>query len=361
MRRSIVVLLTVAIAFGTFFTALAQPTMLEEFTQSEIDTNWEGDRQFPSGGATSVSAFGRDDVLRIGLDSSQTAPGDFQRTEGLKSVSPTDFGTAVQVDLYVDPDWQNKAVRAGFWAVGSDSAGGRDELYGIIEFVNNVTCPEPDCTNQPNITDHEGWRIWDTDDNVWTNLDTAFSYGEWATLTIELDPVAEEYIYFIDGAEVGTGPGGQHFIQGVFLNSYNYGEDSFPTLSSDSYAAHWENGVAVEGSTYTLCTNLYGGPMVAAINGECGPGQVEVQTTSEEPLTFCIHLYTGAVHYSSTGQCNPAQVPHIVPDDGDLLTCVSIYSGSNRRVFDHSQCTRFEIPNTIEAGQAGQSSSPPGR
>jgi len=300
-------------------------------------------------------------VLRIGLDSVLTAPEDFQRTEGLKTVNPTDFGTSVQVDLYVDPDWQGKAVRAGFWVVGDDGTGTRDELYGIIEFVNNELCPEPDCSNQPNLTDHEGWRVWNTDANVWTNVvDTGFTYGGWVTLTIKLDPVAEEYIYFVDDVEVGTGPGGQNFIHTVFLNSYNYGEDNFPTLSSDSYAAHWENGVVAEGSTYTLCSNPYNGALVAAVNGECGPGQVEVETMSEDPLTFCINPYTGAVRLSSTGQCNPIETPHVIPNDGDLLTCVSTFTGKLRRVFDLAQCTRFEIPNVIAAG-SGSSPSPPPR
>ncbi|MEX2430801.1 MAG: hypothetical protein WD645_02645 [Dehalococcoidia bacterium] len=226
------VLVGVAAASGHF-------TMLSPFTQAELDNNWEADRQFPSDGVTSVSAFGRDDVARIGVDSDETAPGTFQRTEGIKTAEPQDFGTALQVDLYVDPDWQDKAVRAGFWVVGDDGAGARDELFGIIEFVNL----EPSDSGDSAQGDHEGWRIWSSATGMWTDLPTAFGYGEWVTLGIELDTDAQQYIYYIDGDEVGTAAGGENFIREIFLNSYNYGLDEFPNLSNDSYAAHWHVGM----------------------------------------------------------------------------------------------------------------------
>lgn len=218
---------------------------LDPFTQAELDTDWEADRFFPTDGVTSVTAFGRDDVARLGIDSSETQPGTFQRTEGIKTEGVDDFGTAVEVDLYLDPAWEDTAVRAGFWVVGDDS-GARDENFGIIEFINNEPCDEADCSNQTNITDHEGFRIWDSSDGGWAdtrNLDTEFEYGEWVTLGIELDTTAGEYIYYIDGVEVGTASGGGDFIREVFLNSYNYGEDDFPTLNEDSYAAHWHVGL----------------------------------------------------------------------------------------------------------------------
>ncbi|MBU0767139.1 hypothetical protein KKF55_05185 [Patescibacteria group bacterium] len=211
------------------------------FTQTEIDSNWEADRQFPTDGAKSVSAFSRDDVARIGLDNTQTAPGTFQRTEGIKTVGAQNFGTAVQVDLYLDPDWADNATRAGFWVAGDNGAGARDGYFGIIEFVNNETCPATGCSNQSNITDHEGWRVWDS--NIgWSNVSTDFAYGEWVTLGIELDTDAQVYNYYINGDLAASGPAGENFIRELFLNSYNYGEDTFPTLGSDSYAAHWSAG-----------------------------------------------------------------------------------------------------------------------
>ena len=207
------------------------------FTQAELDTNWEADRRFPTDDVTSVTAFGRNDVARIGVDSSETAVGTFQRTEGIKTVGVQNFGTAVEVDLYVDPSWQDNATRAGFWVVGDDGAGARDNWFGIIEFVNLETSTSGASAQG----DHEGWRVWDSA-NGWTNLSTAFTYGEWVTLGIELDTVDEEYDFYIDGNLVGSGPAGENFIRELFLNSYNYGLDVFPNLGNNSYAAHWHNG-----------------------------------------------------------------------------------------------------------------------
>ncbi|MEX2515132.1 MAG: hypothetical protein WD335_03315 [Candidatus Paceibacterota bacterium] len=188
---------------------------------------------------TSVSAFARDDVARIGIDSSETAPGTFQRTEGIKTAADEiqNFGTAMQVDLYIDEDWQDQAVRAGFWTVGDEGAGNRDNWFGIIEFVNL----EPSDSGDSAEGDHEGWRVWDSA-NGWTNLDTDFTYGEWVTLGIELATSTEEYVFYINGDEVARGPGGENFLREFFLNSYNYGEDTFPNLDNGDYAAHWHVG-----------------------------------------------------------------------------------------------------------------------
>lgn len=218
--------------------ATASSHLLDPFTQDELDTNWEADRQFPSDGVTSVSAFGRDDVARLGIDSSETTAGTFTRTEGIKTVGDQNFGDAVQVDLYLDPDWDNRAVRAGFWVVGDNGAGARDEMFGIVEFVNL----EPSTSGASAQGDHEGWRFWDSE-NGWTNVDTAFQYGEWATLKITLDTDAAEYNFYVNDELIGSGPGGTNFIRELFLNSYNYGLDEFPNLSNDSYAAHWHVGL----------------------------------------------------------------------------------------------------------------------
>ncbi len=209
----------------------------DPFTQAELDSNWEADRQFPTDGVASVSAFGRDPVARIGIDSELTDENTFRRTEGIKTVGDQNFGTAVEVDLYIDPDWEDKAVRAGFWVVGDNGAGERDELFGILEFVNL----EPSTSGASATGDHEGWRFWDS--NVgWTNLDTEFAYGEWATLSIELDTSVQLYQYYINGDPVSQAAGGENFIRELFLNSYNYGLDEFPNLGNDSYSAHWHAG-----------------------------------------------------------------------------------------------------------------------
>jgi hypothetical protein len=177
-------------------------------------------------------------VARIGIDSAETHQNTFRRTEGIKTVGEQNFGDRVQVDLYVDSDWADKAVRAGFWVVGDDGEGNRDELFGIIEFVHL----EPSTSGESAQGDHEGWRFW-TSPVGWTDVETPFTYGEWHTLEIELRTVEPQYLFYVNGEQIGEGPGGVNFIRELFLNSYNYGQDEFPNLSNDSYAAHWHVGV----------------------------------------------------------------------------------------------------------------------
>ena len=66
----------------------------DPFTATELSTNWGADRTFPTGGVTSVTAFGRTDVARIGINSLSTATGGFYRTEGIKTLGTDNFGTA---------------------------------------------------------------------------------------------------------------------------------------------------------------------------------------------------------------------------------------------------------------------------
>lgn len=236
------------LAFGVAGSALASNHFVnpDPFTQAELDTDWEADRFFPTDGASSTSAFDRENVARIGIDSSETQSGTFQRTEGIKT-TVQNFGTAVEVDLYLDPEWEDNATRAGFWVVGDDGAGDRDELFGIVEFVNL----EPSTSGDSAQGDHEGFRIWDSTIG-WINIPTDFTYGEWVTLGIELSTTTQEYVYYINGEEVGRAAGGENFIRELFLNSYNYGLDEFPTLGNDSYAAHWHAGI-VEPVTKDEC------------------------------------------------------------------------------------------------------------
>ncbi len=221
------------------FNASAAPTTFS-FTADELTNNWEADRYFPTDGVTSVSSFDRNNVARIGIDGGDTQTGIFQRTEGIKTKGVKNFGNEVQVDLYLDPTWDNTAVRAGLWVVDDNGSGARNK-FGIIEFVNNETCSADNCSNQGNITQHEGFRVYNS--GWMPNLTTSFEYGKWVTLNIKLDTVNSMYRYSINGAEVATASAGNSFIREVFLNSYNYGQDNFPNLNSNSYAAHWHGGV----------------------------------------------------------------------------------------------------------------------
>ncbi len=144
------------------------------------------------------------------------------------------FGDAVQVDLYIDPAWQGNATRAGIWVFDQDFPD--TSAYGIIEFAN----VRPPLTGAPGTgwtegsEPFEGFRIWDSEAPVtMVNLPNVdFTYGEWVTFRIEVDPVGHVYRYLIDGVEVAVvSRGAAQGITQVILNSFNFGANNFPKAS----------------------------------------------------------------------------------------------------------------------------------
>ena len=104
--------------------------------------------------------------------------------------------------------------------------------------------------------------------------------------------------------------------------------------------------VEVRQSAHPLCVDVMTGVISSSRSGDCGSGEVEVGSLNQ---TFCINSFTGEVSFTFGRPCNPPRIEHTMPDDGDLLTCVHIFTGAHRWVWNHSQCTAGEIPNTIPA------------
>ncbi|HUF98758.1 MAG TPA: hypothetical protein VMM60_11575 [Ilumatobacter sp.] len=222
-------------------TALAADTMLDPFTQTELDSGWDAELTqltFPSDGVTSVTAFGRTNVARIGVDhENPTTAGDTTgvlRNEGIITVPPRDFGLAVQVDLYVDPAWENHATQVGVRVYGDDG-GFRSGWVGGIEFVNS--------------DGYTGWRTLSAAEGP-QPVATPVAYGQWVTLSITLDPTGGdnyeytggEYSYAIDGVHVGEAAGPETHIREVLLNHFNFGGLQMP-IDIASYAAYWHAGL----------------------------------------------------------------------------------------------------------------------
>lgn len=220
IRFGALALLLTAAMFTAPYSALAA-TYLNPLTTAELST-WTADRTFPSGGAVSLPTFaGRNDVLKMGIDSSlrSTSGFSFYYTEGIKKEA--NFGKELGVDMYLDSDWQSKSVRSGLWGVAADDAN-VITAYPILEFS----------TKRSDNT--AGWRYWTNDD--WVNIPTAYSFGQWALLYIK---IADDGIHLkINGVEVGVVPldGTTHF-SAVILNAYNYGE------GTQSYNTYWNAGV----------------------------------------------------------------------------------------------------------------------
>ena len=249
MRRAVAVGVS-ALAIATLSVGLSAQEaddLLGPFTTEELANNWSPDRRNPSGGVESVAFEGRDDVARLGIDSAQADPvSPFYRTEGIQS-NVTGNGDAVQVDLFIDPEWQGNATRAGLWVF--DQGSGTNAAYGIIEFVNNVN-------NAPAPPRFEGFRVWDPGGPAaWNYLDVPVTYGEWVTFRIELDPVDPVYRYLINGVEVGVvDRGASATITQVILNSYNFGLNFFNDLTTVSYDAHWSETPPAPPPTTTTTT-----------------------------------------------------------------------------------------------------------
>jgi hypothetical protein len=214
------------------------------FTQAELDTNWGPERIAPSGGYSSVATFeGRNDVAKINIDSSKASSDAYYRTEGIKNPKNTadsfavggDFGQSVQVDLYLDPVFNTNATRAGLWTLADNGAGGADPVngpFGIIEFAN--------------IAGYEGFRYFDP--TVGYKPIAGFNeadYGKWVTLKITLNPETDQYVYWVNGVQVGASasPTTSTYLHSVMLNHRNFGLDPQIGLTTNSYSVHWHGGV----------------------------------------------------------------------------------------------------------------------
>lgn len=217
------------------FTTMVMPHMalaatLNDFTQNELDTTWVTDRQYPSGGVTSVTAHDRDNVAAIGvLGAEQSTVDSFYYYEGIKKVG--DFGDEVSVDLYVPEEWEHEETsprNVGMWVSDSPLS-----AYPIITFRNGDDVDAGFYTYNY-VFDEEGEFV----EAEYVLSSVPVEYGEWNTLTVIRDAENESFIYLINGEEAGRmddvfGSIGD-FIEQVYLNHYNSGDLD--------YTAHWHAG-----------------------------------------------------------------------------------------------------------------------
>lgn len=267
-------LFAILLTLGLFATANAATTASTfKFTQSELDTNWGPDRREPTGGYSSLSAFGRANVAQINIDTSKASfyPGDidtqnYYSIEGIKTPkgpaenfdAGKNFGQAVEVDLYLDPAWTGNAVRAGLWAVGDNGSGGTSaasDPFGIVEFAN--------------IDNYTGFRYY-TDDG-YVEVPGFTGYGKWVTLKVTLNPATQKYTLSVNGALVGSIPSAAHstYLRNVILNQKNFGTVPQQSLNENNYSVHW-SGVLATATSKEQCKNEGWKSYVAYKNqGDC--------------------------------------------------------------------------------------------
>ncbi len=231
MKKTKITIISAFFIFALVLTASAA-TLLNPFTQSELDNNWVTDRQFPSGGVESVSFAGRDNVAAIGvIGAEQSEAGSFYYYEGIKKID--NFGSEVSLDLYVPEEWENaetSPLNIGMWASDSPLT-----AYPIIVFRNGEEV-EAGFYTYRYIFDNEG----DFVEAVYDKSDVEVKYGDWNTLTISLNEDNNSFDYMINGEFAGQmdkifGEDIGDFIEQVYLNHYNNGELD--------YTAHWHVGI----------------------------------------------------------------------------------------------------------------------
>jgi hypothetical protein len=185
------------------------------FTTAEVSA-WTPDRTSPTGGYSSTSFAGRNNVLEMRFTGSLASSTPFYQTEGLQRDIPN--SDSVKADVYVDSDWSVKTVRAGLWGVGHDATDAVSS-YPVIEYTTDG---------------FTGWRYWDVDH--WTTLPSvAANVSAWNTVEVTHDATAHTFVYHVNGAQVASvSDEGSATIGEAILNSKNYG-------GVVNYAAHWSN------------------------------------------------------------------------------------------------------------------------
>lgn len=231
---------SVAMLAAMMVPSLAAAATLDAFTQTELDTNWVTDRQFPSGGVNSVSAYGRDDVAAIGVvGAEQSTSGSFYYYEGIKKEA--DLGDTVEVDLYVPEEWQEASTspqNVGMWIADDPIS-----AYPLIVFRNGE---EVDAGFY--IYNYEFDEFGDPEAGIYVPSEVGVNYGGWNTLSIALDTDTDVASYTINGEAAGemNYPVTGDNIGQVFLNHYNDGEFD--------YTAHWHAGIS-DPTTKQECMN----------------------------------------------------------------------------------------------------------
>ena len=220
---SIALLFALTAAMGAIQPSMAASHLLDPFTEAELDT-WVADRQYPSGDVKSVSFDGRDNVAKIGVVGSDRDSNSFKWFEGIKKID--NFGTDVQVDLYVPAEWENaetSPANVGFWASDDPIT-----AYPLIVFRNGTDVDAGFYTYEV-VWDGSKWV------GVYNPSEALVNYNGWNTLKISLDVDNDLANYFINGEASGEMYAGSDTIGEVFLNHYNDG-----VLN---YTAHWHVGV----------------------------------------------------------------------------------------------------------------------
>lgn len=202
---------------------------------------WTVDRYAPATFADGQTGGGRNGVLHHGIssaDAEASRPSGFgsafYNTQGRSHVMApgTNF---LSIELYIPAVWdglvQNSPSTgatsvgrlAGLWGVNQTAA-----AFPILEFNND--------TDGAGGASPNGFRFWDSDTGIWTNVGGFTAFDQWYELAIRFDSGA--FNFYVDGLLVGSDTGAAASatidFSRVILQGYNAG---------NSYDIYWDNFV----------------------------------------------------------------------------------------------------------------------
>ncbi len=252
-RRKALCASALIVAMSTPLSALAAAVM-PDF--AAIPTGWTTDRYEPHSFSNVGTAFGRDNVLGIGINSAEgylSRPAGYQytfyNTQGRQHAVTGGAGSILSADLYIPLSWSmqtNGTVRSDMWGVMTDGTSVTD--YPIIGFTNFGGAAR--------------YRLWDGDTGSgWVDLATPVTYDTWTAFAIEF--TGSSYVYSINGNPVYSDStiNGTSGFQAVIMQAYNfYGDPSLGAATPVDYTAHWSNTapVPVPPAAWLLASSIVG-------------------------------------------------------------------------------------------------------
>jgi hypothetical protein len=222
------------VSAGFVLSAQATPLM-PDF--GSVPTGWTTDRYEPDSFSNVGTYQGRNDVLGIGIDSTDglvSRPGGYQstfyNTQGRQHSAVGGIGSTLSADLYIPAAWGNAGHgnrRTDMWAVMTDGFGVSD--YGIPGFTNYGGAPR--------------FRVWDADTvGGWVDLMTSVAYDAWTSFEIEFTGTSYEYSINDVLAYTDMTINGSTGFSNVIMQAYNFcGDTSLKGAICSNYTAHWSN------------------------------------------------------------------------------------------------------------------------
>jgi len=186
-----------------------------------VASDWTVDRQAPSGGWTVDTSANQRVVLNVNQANSHAD--NFYKTEGISKnlAAGTD---SIKAELYVAADWSTKPnLRVGLWGV-AQGAGLPGLSYPIIEYAN--------------VDGYTGWRVWNANTSVWTEVSPATNIGGQNTVEIVSNFNTGNYDFYVNDVNVNASysAAGYTTFKNLIFNNYNLGGSP-----AGNYTVIWKN------------------------------------------------------------------------------------------------------------------------